>query len=95
MKAAVMREANKPLTIEEVTISKPGPRLNGAPLTVWQTDMWPVRQCSHPPQKGERIEMTWSPGFTAVTIEPTCSTMLALSWPRMTGISVGKLPSQK
>jgi len=26
MKAAVMREANKPLTIEDVTISKPGPR---------------------------------------------------------------------
>ena len=26
MKAAVMREANKPLSIEDVTISKPGPR---------------------------------------------------------------------
>src|SRR3990167_10766603 len=72
-----------------------GRRLNWSPFTVWQTDIWPVRQYSQTPQKGERIEMTWSPGFTAETIEPTCSTTPALSWPRMTGISVGKFPSQK
>ena len=49
------------------------------------SDMWPVRQCSQWPQKAETQVITWSPGFTPRTSEPTCSTMPALSWPRTTG----------
>ena len=41
--------------------------------------MWPVRQYSQWPQKAERQVITWSPGFTVRTSEPTCSTMPELS----------------
>ena len=51
--------------------------------------MWPVRQNSQWPQKADRQVMTWSPGFTVRTSEPTCSTTPALSWPRTAGSTVG------
>jgi hypothetical protein len=41
--------------------------------------MWPVRQYSQWPQKADRQVITWSPGFTVRTSEPTCSTTPELS----------------
>ncbi len=51
--------------------------------------MWPVRQNSQCPQKADRQVMTWSPGFTVRTSEPTCSTTPALSWPSTAGSGWG------
>ena len=62
---------------------------------VWQIDGWPLRQNSQWPQKTDRHEITWSPGFRYVTSAPTCSTTPADSWPRTTGIGVGYAPSMK
>ena len=49
----------------------------------------PVVQFSQVPQNTDRQVTTWSPRFTWVTSEPTCSTMPADSWPSTTGSGCG------
>ena len=50
---------------------------------------WPVRHSWHSPQKAEPQAITWSPGCTYVTFEPTASTTPAASWPRIAGVRIG------
>ena len=55
----------------------------------------PDTQKSQWPQKTERQVMTWSPGLTWVTSEPTASTIPADSWPSTVGVGYGNVPSMK
>ena len=54
-----------------------------------QRDKWPVTQCSQWPQNTDKQVITWSPGLTVRTSEPTCSTMPAASWPSTHGSGAG------
>jgi hypothetical protein len=58
-----------------------------------QWNGWPLAHIRQPPHE-PYVQATWSPTLTRVTAAPTSSTTPAPSWPRTTGIGVGKLPSR-
>ena len=52
----------------------------------------PSAQCSQVPQAVRVAMMTWSPGATRVTAEPTSTTTPAPSWPHTPGDGTGYRP---
>ena len=66
------------------------PSVASAPQS--QSACWPVAHHLHTPQLGTNAHTTWSPGFTRVTPDPTCSITPAPSWPATIGSRAGMSP---